>query len=100
MNGERAPDQLEKGIRFGCGLVAGAILGGLGALYSLADDLFTCVLLGAGMALLFGFSRSDTVTASGTGFVICAGFGRDARPSHLTIQRTGCSRCSHLGRRS
>lgn len=54
MNGERAPDQLEKGIRFGCGLVAGAILGGLGALYSLADDLFTCVLLGAGMALLFG----------------------------------------------
>ena len=54
MTGERAPDQLEKGIRFGCGLVAGAILGVLGALSTLADGLFTCVLLGAGTALLFG----------------------------------------------
>ena len=54
MNGKRAPDQLEKGIRLGFGLLAGAILGVPGAVYSVADDLLTCLLLGAGMALLFG----------------------------------------------
>ena len=54
MTGERTPDQLERGIRFGCGLVAGAILGVLGALTTLAGGLVTCVLLGAGAAPLFG----------------------------------------------
>ena len=54
MNGERAPDRLEKGIRFGCGLVAGGILGVLGALSIPTYRLLTCVLSGAGVALLFG----------------------------------------------
>ena len=54
VNRERVPDRLERRIRFGCGFVAGSILGVLGALYLLADNLFTCALLGAGVALLFG----------------------------------------------
>ena len=48
------PDDLEKRIRFGCGFIVGAILGFIGTLLAFPDHLPGSLLVGAGVALLFG----------------------------------------------
>ncbi len=50
---DHVPDRAEKGIRFGCGFLAGAVFGGLWAVNLAADDLAVVLLLAGSLALVF-----------------------------------------------
>jgi len=54
MDGDRPPDRLEKRIRFGCGFIAGALLGLIAAGAVVPDSRRVLLAVGAGTALLFG----------------------------------------------
>lgn len=51
---DHVPDRAERGIRFGCGFFAGAVLGSLWAAFYVGGGIAVILLLGGGLALVFG----------------------------------------------